>query len=157
MLQESLYDVLLVNQDASLDEIKLAFKRRALLVHPDKGGSKEAFHVVYQALETLADPAARKKYDRSLTLQSRGAAQQRQSETKGKKKAAKKRRAAAATANQGSPGAEKGTTAGNMEAEANSNQPRQTQLLRKVRDLLKQLPRDLRSEVFTKDSPRNSA
>ena len=61
MLQESLYDVLLVNQDASLDEIKLAFKRRALLVHPDKGGSKEAFHVVYQALETLADPAARKK------------------------------------------------------------------------------------------------
>ena len=49
-----------------------------------------------------------------------GAAQQRQSETKGKKKAAKKRRAAAATANQGSPGAEKGTTAGNMEAEANS-------------------------------------
>ena len=151
MLQESLYDVLLVNQDASLDEIKLAFKRRALLVHPDKGGSKEAFHVVYQALETLADPAARKKYDRSLTLQSRGAAQQRQSETKGKKKAAKKRRAAAATANQGSPGAEKGTTAGNMEAEANSNQPRQTQLLRKVRDLLKQLPRDLRNEVFIKE------
>ena len=57
----SLYDVLLVDQNASLDEIKLAFKRRALQVHPDKGGSKEEFHLVYQALETLGDPAARQK------------------------------------------------------------------------------------------------
>ena len=35
------YDVLLVDQNATLDEIKVAFKRRALQVHPDKGGSKE--------------------------------------------------------------------------------------------------------------------
>ena len=152
MLQESLYDVLLVNQDASLDEIKMAFKRRALLVHPDKGGSKEAFHVVYQALETLADPAARKTYDDSLALKSRGVAQ-RQGEPKGKKKAAKKSRAA--TANQGSPRAEKGTSSGNMESEASSNQPRQTQLLRKVRDLLKQLPRDLRNEVLINEFSQN--
>jgi hypothetical protein len=32
MSQESLYDVLLVDQNATLDEIKLAFKRRALQV-----------------------------------------------------------------------------------------------------------------------------
>ena len=64
--QMSFYDVLLVDQDATFDEIKLAFKRRALQVHPDKGGSKEEFHLVYQALETLADPAARKKYDHGL-------------------------------------------------------------------------------------------
>ena len=63
MAQVSLYDVLLVDQNATLDEIKLAFKKRALQVHPDKGGSKEAFHLVYQALETLADPLARRKYD----------------------------------------------------------------------------------------------
>jgi DnaJ-class molecular chaperone len=62
----SLYDVLQVDQSATLEEIKLAFKRRALQVHPDKGGSKEAFHLVYEALETLADPAARKKYDHGL-------------------------------------------------------------------------------------------
>ena len=30
------------------------------------GGSKEAFHLVYQALQTLTDPAARKKHDKSL-------------------------------------------------------------------------------------------
>ena len=48
---------------------KLAFKRRALQVHPDKGGSKEQFHLVYQALETLADPKARKTYDsRAVSL-----------------------------------------------------------------------------------------
>ena len=47
--QMSLYDVLLVDQNATLEEIKLAFKRRALQVHPDKGGSKEEFHLVYQA------------------------------------------------------------------------------------------------------------
>ena len=57
----SLYDVLLVDQNATLEEIKLAFKRRALQVHPDKGGSKEEFHLVYQALETLADPSCKKK------------------------------------------------------------------------------------------------
>lgn len=66
MIYESLYAVLQVDQTATLNEIKVAFKRQALQVHPDKGGSKEAFHLVYQALETLADPAARKKYDRTL-------------------------------------------------------------------------------------------
>ena len=34
------YDVLLVHQTATLEEIKLAFKRRALEVHPDKGEKK---------------------------------------------------------------------------------------------------------------------
>ena len=74
MAQKSLYDVLLVDQNASLDEIKLAFKRRALQVHPDKGGSKEEFHLVYQALETLGDPAARQKYDHSLAATKTGPA-----------------------------------------------------------------------------------
>lgn len=63
MVQKSFYDVLLVNHDATLDEIKQAFKRRALQVHPDKGGSKEQFHAVYQALEILSDQEARKRYD----------------------------------------------------------------------------------------------
>ena len=70
----SLYDALLVDRNATLDEIKLAFKRRALQVHPDKGGSKEEFHLVYQALETLADPAARQKYDHSLATTKTGPA-----------------------------------------------------------------------------------
>ena len=59
MAWKSFYDILEVDKSSTLEEIKLAFKRRALQVHPDKGGSKEAFHLVYEALETLADPAAR--------------------------------------------------------------------------------------------------
>ena len=143
---ESFYDVLLVHQDATLDEIKLAFKRRALQVHPDKGGSKETFHLVYQALETLADPAARKRYDSSLALNLRGG-QQRQCEPGRKKKAARKFRTSTNT------GHEKAQPAAwrNREAEAKSNQPRQTQLLLKLRDLLKKLPRDLRNDVIVKE------
>jgi DnaJ-class molecular chaperone len=34
-------DVLKIARDSSLDEIKAAFKRTALQVHPDKGGSKD--------------------------------------------------------------------------------------------------------------------
>ena len=60
-MDHTFYDVLLVNKTATLDEIKVAFKRRALQVHPDKGGTKEEFHLVYQALETLSDPDARKR------------------------------------------------------------------------------------------------
>lgn len=84
---KSLYDALLVDQNATLDEIKLAFKKRALQVHPDKGGSKEAFHLVYQALETLADPEARKKYDHILSIKkSRNMQQQRPGDVRGKRR-----------------------------------------------------------------------
>eukprot|EP00438_Fugacium_kawagutii_P027094 Skav203914 [mRNA] locus=scaffold228:253752:255173:- [translate_table: standard] len=63
----SLYDLLQAKSDASADEIKIAFKRRALEVHPDKGGSKEEFHHVYQAFVTLFDPKSRQAYDERLT------------------------------------------------------------------------------------------
>ena len=66
MAQKAFYNVLQLDQNATLDEIKLAFKRRALQVHPDKGGSKDEFQLVYQAFETLADPKARQKYDVNL-------------------------------------------------------------------------------------------
>ena len=92
MSQASLYDVLLVNQNATLDEIKLAFKKRALQVHPDKGGSKDAFHLVYQALEILADPEARQKYDQSLSrVNRRSEVDLQQTSPAGKKKTSKKR------------------------------------------------------------------
>lgn len=42
----SFYETLRVARRASLEEIKLAFKKIALEVHPDKGGNKECFHEV---------------------------------------------------------------------------------------------------------------
>eukprot|EP00434_Breviolum_minutum_P003253 symbB.v1.2.002864.t1/scaffold130.1/size334612/15 len=66
-LRQTFYETLKVSQDATLDDIKAAFKRQALLVHPDKGGSKEAFHLVYQAFQILADRKLRGKYDRKVS------------------------------------------------------------------------------------------
>ena len=152
----SLYDVLQVDQSSTLDEIKLAFKRRALQVHPDKGGSKEAFHLVYEALETLADPAARKKYDNGLATGKSGNSAQPKCQT-GRKKTAKKRGRSAASeahpkpekAERPKPKAARGQTRPESKA-PQALQSKQTKLLIRIRDLLKQLPRDVRNDVFTK-------
>ena len=166
MAQKSLYDVLLVDQNATLEEIKSAFKRRALQVHPDKGGSKEEFHLVYAALETLGDPAARQKYDHSLATASKKTEAAPHPKSKKRKREDKPAhpatscRAEAKTKPQ-TPGKKSTTSAGKapsrptraratgataMPAEPQS---KQTKLLMKIRDLLKQLPRDARNDVIT--------
>ncbi|CAE8701772.1 unnamed protein product [Polarella glacialis] len=70
----SLYQVLGCEQVASFAEIRACFKRQALSVHPDKGGSKEAFQQVLAAFEILADPLARARYDRHHLADARPAA-----------------------------------------------------------------------------------
>ena len=153
--QGSLYDALLVNQDATLDEIKLAFKRRALQVHPDKGGSKEAFHLVYEALETLADPEARKKYDHSLAARKSGKIakpggpglkrkRSHPSPKEGPQKPKPPKWGKKSKADDGRAGSEPAGPARPQVPES-----KETKLLIKIRDLLKSLPRDVRSDVFT--------
>lgn len=60
------YDVLGVPRDASVDEIKKAYKKAALLHHPDKGGNVEKFKECGAALETLSDERKRAAYDALL-------------------------------------------------------------------------------------------
>lgn len=60
------YQVLGTCNHASAAEIKAAFKRQALALHPDKGGSKEAFQRALRAFEVLSDESSRTEYDRSL-------------------------------------------------------------------------------------------
>lgn len=140
----SFYDVLQVDQNATLDEIKLAFKRRALQVHPDKGGSKEAFHLVYQALETLTDPEARKSYDHRLSSKSTsfpsGVRRQKRAKTTAHSQAETTRKS-------GSSRFESGCYA-KYSAWSRS---KQTQFMRRIHDLLKKLPRDFRNEVITQN------
>ena len=60
----SLYEDLGVDADADTAEIKKAFKRAAQRSHPDReGGSIEEFQAVSKAYEILSDPARRKAYD----------------------------------------------------------------------------------------------
>jgi len=134
----SFYDLLQVDQHATLEEIKLAFKKRALHVHPDKGGSKEAFHLVYHAFETLADPEARRKYDvraakRNQATFCHGSVADRRQPFAARKSAS----------------TSSGTTyTARQLASALSHEAK---LLVRIRDLLRSLPRDVRNDVIRQD------
>ena len=117
-----------MDRSASLDEIRQAFKRRALQVHPDKGGTAEAFHLVYQALETFADPEQRQRHNHRLAGVPTPPAK-RGSEGKGSEKAKEKAK-------------EQGKEVGKAAV---------SKLLMKIQSLLKQLPRHLRLEAIQQE------
>lgn len=59
-----LYAILGVSPDATPDEIKRAYRRKARELHPDTGGDEEAFKEVQHAYHVLSDPDRRARYDR---------------------------------------------------------------------------------------------
>jgi len=70
------YDILGIEQSASADDVRRAYRKRALETHPDKlePGASEAekqdaeqqFHKVHEAFQTLGDAVKRKAYDMRL-------------------------------------------------------------------------------------------
>jgi len=68
-----LYAVLDVPQDATKDQIKRAYRRKAKSTHPDAGGSKEAFADLAMAYGVLFDPERRARYDATGEYEERSA------------------------------------------------------------------------------------
>jgi curved DNA-binding protein len=57
------YQTLGVNQTATPDEIKRAYRKLASQHHPDKGGDKSKFQEIQSAYDTLSNPQKRAGYD----------------------------------------------------------------------------------------------
>ena len=65
------YDVLEVSRDASVAEIKKAYRRKAMEHHPDRNdgskGAEEKFKEAAEAYEVLCDQDQRSRYDRKAS------------------------------------------------------------------------------------------
>ncbi|KAF9462906.1 DnaJ domain-containing protein [Collybia nuda] len=72
----SLYDILGIDKSASIEDVRRAYKRKALETHPDKLGptaheqekeiAEAQFRKVYEAFEVLGDTEKRRVYDARL-------------------------------------------------------------------------------------------
>jgi len=60
------YETLGVENNASDDEIKKAYRKLSLIHHPDRGGDTTKFQEISSAYETLSDAQRRSQYDAQL-------------------------------------------------------------------------------------------
>lgn len=58
------YDILEVGKDCNQNEIKKAYHKKAMIMHPDRGGNTEDFKGLLEAYTVLSDPKKRELYDR---------------------------------------------------------------------------------------------
>lgn len=61
---QDLYAVLGVSKDVDAQQLKRAYRKRAIKTHPDKGGNAEEFKKVTAAYKVLSDPEKRALYDK---------------------------------------------------------------------------------------------
>lgn len=71
-MSKNYYDILGVNKTATQEEIKKAYRKKAVEHHPDKGGDENLFKEAAEAYEILSDPDKRKNYDTFGTTERRG-------------------------------------------------------------------------------------
>jgi molecular chaperone DnaJ len=64
---KNFYNILGVNENATQDDIKKAYRKLAVEHHPDKGGDEEIFKEISEAFDTLGDQSKRQDYDNQRT------------------------------------------------------------------------------------------
>ena len=57
------YNLIGVDKKATTDEIRKAFRKKALKEHPDKGGDADKFKSLSHAYDVLTNPEKRQLYD----------------------------------------------------------------------------------------------
>ena len=62
-VSKNYYDILGVDEKASADEIKKAFRKAAVKHHPDKWGDKKKFQEMNEAYQVIGDEKKRGQYD----------------------------------------------------------------------------------------------
>lgn len=62
------YQILGIPNNSSQADIKAAYRKLAMIHHPDRGGDPEMFKAVNTANSVLSDPTAREAYDFSLKV-----------------------------------------------------------------------------------------
>lgn len=60
---ETYYKLVGVEKDATFDQIKKSYRKKAIKMHPDKGGDPEEFKALTQAYEVISDKDKRELYD----------------------------------------------------------------------------------------------
>ena len=63
---ESYYRILNLSENCSRNEVVDAYRKLAVIHHPDKGGDSETFKKISRAYEILTDKDKRSKYDNSF-------------------------------------------------------------------------------------------
>lgn len=76
MSEKSYYDILEINRNADIHEIKKAYRRLAMQYHPDKNpndkSAEDKFKEIGEAYAVLSDPQKRNQYDRFGKAGARG-------------------------------------------------------------------------------------